>query len=220
MGAHKAKRKHEDPLAWAGPDFEDELDQYQRALLADLYSRLDNRLSGHRLQHVRSVALTARRLAHTHGVDPYLAQVAGILHDWDKKLSARELWDKVDRYRIELPERDERQLPVLHGLTAAASLGEELDFPREVFGAISRHTVGAADMSPLDMVVFCADMLEPLRGARMDRLRQIATGPLDVLYASCQQDTLLYLVGSGLYVSPQAIAAWNAYCGLVAAHSD
>lgn len=216
----QAKTESIDLLAWAGPDFEESLDPSQRELLADLYRRLDERLSGHRLQHVRSVALTARRLAHSHGVDPFLAQVAGILHDWDKKLSPQELWAKVDRYKIDLPSHDERQLPVLHGLTAAASLRQKFDLPEEVFSAIAHHTIGAADMSALDMVVYCSDMLEPLRGPRMDHLRRRALGPLDVLYAACQQSTLLYLVGAGLYISPQALDAWNACCDVLSSSTQ
>lgn len=201
--------KH-DELAWAGEEYAD-YSPSQKAVLEDLYRRTEERLSAkaHRLAHSRQVAATARRLAHAHGVDPFMAEAAGILHDWDKVLTSEQLWRKVDMYRIPVSTRDERMTPVLHGMTAAASLSRELDLPPEVFQAIARHTLGAPGMSELDIVIYCADMLEPGRGSVMDGLRSLALGPLPVLFASCVQSVMDYLISAGRYVSVESVATWN-----------
>lgn len=197
---------------WAGPACAP-LPDAEAVALAGLADALFVRLSGHRLAHSMSVARTAGRLAASHGVDPYLAQAAGLLHDWDKHLSADEQWEKAERYGV-MPcsVRDDRLTPVLHGRTAAASLPERFPgLPSEVFQAIFRHTVGAPRMEPLDIVVYCADFLEPLRGEGVAPLRPFAAGPLVELFAACVRQSLLYVLASGRYLGVEGVEVWNAY---------
>lgn len=204
----------QDPLAWAGPEptiADPALEEY----LAVLQTAVERHLSGHRLRHSLDVARTAGRLAAGHGVSPFLATAAGLLHDWDKKLTADELWAKATEY--DLPqlagERDGRMTPILHGWTAAASLPQTWDLPPEVFQAIARHTIGATDMSDLDIVVYVADMLEPGRGedAELSELRDLAAGDLGPLFAACARQSCLWVIQSGRYLHPEAIRVWNAY---------
>lgn len=185
--------------------------------LERLRAAVDARLSGKRLKHVHGVAATARKLALRYGVDPFLAEAAGLLHDWDKKLTPDELWGKVERYGLGI-ERDDRLLPPLHSWTAAASLPEEFpELPAEVFRAVARHTVGALDMSPLDMVVFCADMLEPGRDFDdVEELRKLArTAGLDALFASCLRCSIVCVLQTGRFLVPEAVEVWNAYCSVL-----
>lgn len=202
--------KNKDIYAWAGVDYTS-YSSSQRQQLKGIRSRLEQRLSGKRLDHSISVALTARRLAASHGVDPFLAEAAGYLHDWDKKLPAEELWAKVESYHIPVSSRAAQATHILHGPTAAASLPEEFDLPPAVFQAIARHTVGAADMSDLDMLIYCADLLEPLRGDFCDSLRKQASGPLRDLFAACVAHTMDYLVQKRSYICVESIHTWNVY---------
>lgn len=198
--------------AWAGPA-RPGLSPCAEERLAELRGQVCSRLSGHRLQHSLSVAETAGRLAAAHGLDVFDAVAAGLLHDWDKKLPADELWEKAWRYGV-VPagERDERIAPVLHGRTAAASLPEQFpDLRPCVFQAIDRHTVGATDMTPLDIVVYVADMLEPLRRGELEPLRAQAGGPLDALFAACARQSALFVLATGRYLAPEAVYVWNAY---------
>jgi predicted HD superfamily hydrolase involved in NAD metabolism len=210
-----SKGKGKDDLDWAGDaSDEPEYSEEQHATLDRLYRMAQQRLSvkPRRLGHSRGVARCARRLASSHGVDPFLAEAAGILHDWDKILTPEQLWAKVDEFGIRVSSRDERMAPVLHGMTAAASLSRELDLPAPVFQAIARHTLGAPDMTALDIVVYCSDMLEPGRGEKMDGLRGFGRGELPALFAVCAQSTMAHLIGSGRYVSVESVATWNACC--------
>ncbi|MBS5449638.1 MAG: bis(5'-nucleosyl)-tetraphosphatase (symmetrical) YqeK [Coriobacteriia bacterium] len=200
--------------AWAGPE-PLIADAALRTYLSVLRTEVERHLTGHRLRHSLSVARTAGRLAAAHGVDPFLATAAGLLHDWDKtkQLTTDDLWAKAERYGLVEGERDPRMAPILHGWTAAASLPETWDLPAEVFQAISRHTIGATDMSDLDIVVYVADMLEPLRGddAEYWELRRLAQGDLRALFAACARQSCLWVIESGRYLYPEAIRVWNAY---------
>ncbi len=172
------------------------------------------RLSGRRLQHVLGVADTCLALAHRYGVDPFEAQAAGLLHDWDKQLPAEELWDKARALRVVPEDPDEDLFPLLHAWTAAASLPSEFpELPEAVFRAIGRHTVGACDMSPLDMVVFSADLVEPGRTMPgVEGLRAlVGEVPLERLFAACFAHGIEHLLAARRYIYPGAVDVWNAY---------
>lgn len=186
-------------------------DAGQAQLLERLRHDVSQRLSGKRLVHSFGVSQTALWFARREDIDEFDAAAAGLLHDWDKKLPAEELWAKVERYGLDVP-RVEGALPVLHGLTAAASLPQEYpELSGEVFQAIARHTTGAVGMSALDMAVYVADMIEPQRtGAFVDDLRALSlTASLRQVYAESVRVGLIYLLESGRFVYPSALEVWN-----------
>ncbi len=186
----------------------------QRARLDAIESAVEGRLSGKRLEHVKRVAQTSLWLASLYGVDLFDAAAAGLLHDWDKKLPADELWDVALGEGL-VDARDDRIEPLLHGWTAAITLPRLFpDLPPEVFTAIERHTVGSIDMRPLDMVVYLADMIEPGReGEPLDELRSlVGEVPLDSLFAMGCRRSLEYLLERGRYVYPGGVDVWNAWC--------
>ena len=186
-------------------------DEGRAELIERLRRDVSQRLSGKRLKHSFGVAQTSLWFAQRFGIDPFCAEAAGLLHDWDKKLSAEELWGKVDAYGIDVPHVEGAQ-PVLHGLTAAASLPQTYpELPSEVFQAIARHTTGAVGMTDLDMAVYVADMIEPGReGDFVGALRKLAcTASLRQVYAECVRVGLIYLLESGRFVYPGALDVWN-----------
>lgn len=186
-------------------------DAAQAQLLERLRHDVGERLSGKRLTHSFGVSQTALWFARREGIDEFEAAAAGLLHDWDKKLPAEELWAKVERYGLDVP-RIEEALPVLHGLTAAASLPDDYpELSEAVFQAIARHTTGAKGMTPVDMAVYVADMIEPGRtGAFVDELRKLSLeAPLRQVYAESVRVGLIYLLESGRFVYPSALEVWN-----------
>lgn len=183
----------------------------QAELTARLRADVGERLSGKRLRHSFGVAQTALWFARRCGIDEFQAQAAGLLHDWDKKVAPEQLWETVEAYGIDAP-HVEGALPVLHGLTAAATLPRRYpELPAEVFQAIARHTTGAVGMTDLDMAVYVADMIEPGRdGDFVEELRRLArTAPLRTVYAECVRVGLIYLLESGRFVYPGALDVWN-----------
>lgn len=167
-----------------------------------------------RHQHSLGVAATAVRLARVYDVDPYEAAAAGFLHDWDKVLSHDEVVARAIHYGVEVSGSPQLAAPLLHGPVAARELPELFpELPHCVFQAIDRHTVGACDMTPLDMVVFTADAIEPGRhGSYADDLRAMVgkANLRDLFFATFSQG-LVYVIQSGRYLYPTALGIYNHY---------
>lgn len=167
-----------------------------------------------RYLHSLSVGLTAERLAVHYGVDPYRARVAGILHDWSKALPVAELEGRASRLGVDLGVDYALVDPLLHGMVAARELPKRYpELPDEVWQAISRHTLGAADMSPLDMVLFVADGIEPRRGSVgvLDAQRAlVAATSLDDLFWASFVDGVAYVINTRRYLYPGTLGIYNA----------
>ena len=167
-----------------------------------------------RLLHSLSVGLTAERMAVAYGADPYLARVAGILHDWAKLLSPEETLARARELGLDLGVDLELVEPLLHGMIAARELPERYpELPAEVWQAIDRHTLGNAHMSPLDMVVFVADGIEPRRRAVPPIERQRAMlaerQPLEDLYLTSLSDGISYVINTRRYLFPGTLAIYD-----------
>lgn len=198
---------------------EDEFQGEEHAFLARAKDLLDTRMGDNRkrYQHSLGVADTALKLARTYGVDEFQAAAAGLIHDWDKVLSDDELVARALHYGIKIAGSPSAAKPLLHGPVAAYELPQLFpELPAEVFQAVDRHTVGACDMTPLDMVVFVADAIEPNRhGDYAVALREmVGKSSLDELFFSCFAQGLVYVIQSGRYLYPTAIQIYNHYAQL------
>ncbi|MBO4353190.1 MAG: bis(5'-nucleosyl)-tetraphosphatase (symmetrical) YqeK [Eggerthellaceae bacterium] len=162
------------------------------------------------------VADMCEQLAEVYGVDKAKARLAGLLHDWDKGMDddgARQraidlgMEDEIDPYILEV-------MPyVLHGITAARALGREYpEIPADVLQAIDRHTTAADDMTPLDMVLYVADAIEPGRMfGRIDELRAlVGKVTLEELYYHTYEYWVFLLLERRKPLHPDTIRIWNA----------
>lgn len=176
---------------------------------------LMRRVNPARYVHSLSVAKTARKIARAYGYDPHVARMAGLLHDWDKALSPTRLADRVKHYNIAVdPEVVESTPWVLHGITAAAVLAEEApQLGEELYTAIARHTVGAPDMTPLDMIVFVADKIEPTHEVSVYKhlYKQIGDITLEELFFGVLKESMAYLVRSEKPITKDSVVVWNWY---------
>ena len=186
----------------------------QEKIVRRIRGLLDVRMSDapKRHRHSIGVAQTAASLAIAYDVDVFSAFVAGLIHDWDKVVADDELVARAIRYQIPIEGSPTLAVPLLHGPVAACELPElfpELDAP--IFQAVARHTTAACDMTPLDMVVFTADAIEPgRRGDYADRLRgMVGDVALDELYFTCFTGGLVYVMETGRYLYPTAIDIYN-----------
>jgi len=163
----------------------------------------------HRYAHVVRVARMAARLARAHGVDPWRARIAAMLHDLARLYPA-------DRLLRECAERGlaidpfERSHPVVLHARLGAELARErfgVDDP-QILSAIRKHTLADAVMSPLDKVVYLADGLEPGREfADRAALAALAFRDLDAAMRAAVVSSIAYLRERGLAVAPQTLAA-------------
>lgn len=168
-----------------------------------------------RLAHSMSVASTAESLALMYGVDPFLARVAGLLHDWDKVLSDEELIARAEALELDFGGDDYKDVkPLLHGCVAARELPERYpDLPDEVWHAISVHTTGGYRMGPLDKVLFVADGIEPLRPASkgIEETRAlVGRASLDDLFWNSFVGGIIYVLKGGRHLYEGTIRFYNA----------
>lgn len=177
---------------------------------------LRRRVKPSRFVHSVMVAETAEKMAYAYDVDPRVARMAGLLHDWDKALSPKRLRDRIAYYKLDIDGPTQINMPhLLHGPTAAAVLADEFpEFGAEVFQAIARHTVGGIRMSPLDMIVFCADKIEPGNDVQVYRDLYDQIGKIDLkdLFLAVQREGLIYLLRSTRPLNVDAVEVWNFYC--------
>lgn len=197
----------------------------ERALLARIEADLSERLAPkpRRLAHSLSVARTAEELALTYDVSPFLARAAGLLHDWDKVVPDEELVLRGRAAQLDLGVDPDLIRPLLHGILAARELPERYpELPREVWHAIAVHTTAAAEMSPLDEVLFVADGIEPLRpsSAGIEATRRlVGTAPLDDVFWSAFVGGIVYVLEGGRYLYPGTVDVYNSLAARRAASS-
>jgi len=186
--------------------------------LAEIYDdariKLEKRLTQYRLLHSISTSEIAALMAEVYGVNRDYALVAGLLHDWDKAYTDAELLQRAQHFGIEMPGDPQKLISVIHAQTGACALVEEYpDLPPEIIQAIERHTSAATDMSPLDMIIYISDMIEPLRTApNLLHLRSLAGNiPLDELFCACYRESLERLIRRKRYLHPNSAEIWNTY---------
>jgi predicted HD superfamily hydrolase involved in NAD metabolism len=167
----------------------------------------------HRLAHTLRVARMAGRLAATHGIDAQRARLAGLLHDLARLWPAERLLEESAARGMRVDPFERANPIVLH-----ARLGAELARERfgvddeDVLSAIRKHTVAAATMSPLDVVVYLADGLEPgRRFPERAELAALARRDLEAAMRAVLASSIRYLTGRGLAVAPQTLAAAHTY---------
>ncbi|WP_241157376.1 nicotinate-nucleotide adenylyltransferase [Adlercreutzia sp. ZJ242] len=178
------------------------------------HAELRDRVSAKRLEHIEGVAETAERLARAYGVDERKARLAGLLHDWDKGYDDEGMLARVRELGMDVSPEYLAIPRVLHGMTAAVALARAFPaIPADVIQAVDRHTLGALDMEPLDMVVYIADALEPGRTfGPVDELRaQVGKASLEDLFFMTYRHWLVLMLDRGSALAPDTIAIWNAY---------
>ncbi|MDR2672876.1 MAG: bis(5'-nucleosyl)-tetraphosphatase (symmetrical) YqeK [Coriobacteriales bacterium] len=184
------------------------------AIYQDARKQLQRRLTQWRLLHSISVSDIAALMANVYDVDVNQARIAGLLHDWDKNYSDAELLKRAKRFDIKLPENPLETAALLHAQTGAHAVAQKYpELPRSVIQAIERHTSAAPDMSNLDMIIYVADMIEPLRSqSSLQPLRSIAGHvPLEELFVKCFQATMEHLIRRHRFIHPDSLMVWNNY---------
>lgn len=181
-----------------------------------LLVKMQQLLPEKRLKHCLGVEQTAIELAERFGVDREKAGLAGLLHDYAKKLSDEEFLALIDKYDL-APKLKDWGNNVWHGLVGVYKIREDLGLSDpEILRSIEIHTVGSAQMSDLDKVVYVADYIEPNRDfPGVEEAREIARISLNRAVAYETAHTVEYLAHQGLPIFPQTLETYNAYVGFM-----
>ncbi len=150
-----------------------------------------------RRAHTENVVKTARELSERFGADPLKAEVAAWFHDLVRNLDDGELNGYIDAFGIDPRYKNNRNLS--HGRIAAALMKRDFGIDDEdILQAVIYHTTGRRGMSPLEKVIFLADVIEPGRThPSADETRKLAESDLDRACLFALEQTIAYVAARG-----------------------
>jgi predicted HD superfamily hydrolase involved in NAD metabolism len=173
------------------------------------FASLPDRLRAH-IFRVRDVGLD---LASRHGIDEERAELAILGHDVARTAKKNEILRMAERFGMSTLDIERRSPLTLHGPVGAELLRHEdgLD-DEEILAAVRWHTTGHPSLTPLGLLVFIADKLEPrkIKSYPYQReLQHIANESLSqaVLEFLCRESALR--LQSRRPVHPSSVAAIN-----------
>ena len=188
--------------------YESYISMSREALLAKMETVMPEK----RLRHCLGVEKAARELAERFSLDVEKAGLAGLLHDYAKKVSDEDFLALIDKYRLN-PDLKNWGNNVWHGMVGIYKIQEDLDLQdSEILRAIEIHTVGAGQMTDLDKVIYVADYIEHNRAfPGVDEAREIAEQSLNKAVAYETARTVEHLARQGFPIYPQTLETYNAY---------
>jgi predicted HD superfamily hydrolase involved in NAD metabolism len=191
------------------PEFYPQLNLSREQLL----KMVANNMSDFRFQHVLGVETAAIEIAERFGgVDPQVAGLAGLLHDYAKEVSDEDYLATIDRLGLD-PDLKNWGNNVWHGMVGAYLVQEA--FPGiepAIIEAIRVHTVGKANMNTLEKIVYVADYIEHNRAfPGVDNARSVARDSLDAAVAFETIETVKHLATKRVAIYPQTLETYNAY---------
>ncbi|MHB1407540.1 MAG: bis(5'-nucleosyl)-tetraphosphatase (symmetrical) YqeK, partial [Desulfitobacteriaceae bacterium] len=132
------------------------------------------------------------------------ARFAALVHDLAKEIPIEYQLRLARRWQILNYPEDEQAPAVLHGPLAAYWLKHYYGLKdQEVLAAVAHHTLGYPGMSPLEMLIYSADLLEPNRKfPHVDSLRQALYDNIEQGTLACVEHTLNYLNESKRLIHP------------------
>ena len=190
--------------------YESYISMSREALLAKMETVMPEK----RLRHCLGVEKAARELAERFGLDVEKAGLAGLLHDYAKKVSDEDFLSLIDKYRLDLDLKKWGN-NVWHGMVGIYKIQEDLGIEdAEILRAIEIHTVGSSTMSELDKVVYVADYIEHNRDfPGVDKARELAKRSLNQAVAYETARTVEHLAHKEMPIYPQTLETYNAFVG-------
>jgi len=148
----------------------------------DAYEKLiKERLSKKRFNHSMNVAEACFDLAERYGADKKRCYLAGLLHDVMKEDSKEKQREMTIASEL-APDPAECETPALwHAVAGAVFVRDELNISdEEIIRAIRFHTIGCAEMSLLEKIVYLGDMISEDRDYKdVDKFRDFCYDDID-----------------------------------------
>ncbi len=170
-----------------------------------------------RYRHTLGVAMTAANMAVIHGVDSEQAYLAGLLHDCAKYLKGTEMITLCNQHQIPLSDIERENTALIHGkLGAYFARTKYMVEDEDVLNAISFHTTGRPQMSPLEKIIYLADYMEPHRDMKckphsLTKVRKMCFNDLDRALCMVLENTVSYLDKSGKPVDEMTRKTYEYY---------
>lgn len=181
----------------------------------DIYYRVDKKLkellSKKRYMHIKGVVDKAVILAEKYGEDTDRARLAAILHDYAKQFSYDEIEEFIKTNNLAVDELEISSRELIHSKIASKIAQKEYNIiDEDILNSISFHTTGRAGMSMLEKIIFVADSIEEGRKyPGVDSIREISLIDIDRAMLCILDNTISYLLNSGLKIHPNSVIARN-----------
>ena len=168
---------------------------------------IDRNFSEKRRVHTYGVRDTALKLAEKYGCNSYKTEVAALLHDLYRGVSA-----DVLNYHVKHLELDKKYLNnpnLAHGPVAAVMIQRDFGvYDSEIIDAVRYHTTGRPAMTLLDKIIYISDATEPGRNyPGVDNLRKVLEEDLDEACLLSLKKTIDFVVSEGHFLDPMTKAA-------------
>lgn len=176
----------------------------------ELIEAVQSQMSQKRFQHVLGVEQAAVQLAEKYGASTEAASIAALTHDYAKERSDKEMQELIYREQFDL-ELLEYGSNIWHGPLGAFLVEQELGISdSDILDAIKYHTIGAAEMTILEQVIYVADYIEPGRNfPSVENARKIAAENLQAAVQYETKQTLQHLIEKNRKIYPKTIATYN-----------
>lgn len=168
-------------------------------------------LKPERYKHTIGVCDTAVKMAKLYGVNEQKAYKAALFHDCAKQYDKQKQLDLCIAYGLKLDKVTLSCPPIIHAPLSAEIAKRSFNVnDEEVLDAIRCHTVGKAGMSPLEKIIYIADMIEPGRDFEgVEKIRKTAFENLDRALMLSFRKSLEYNIKKWAFIHPDTLDAWN-----------
>jgi len=167
-----------------------------------------------RFNHTLGVVSEAERLAPKFGVDVKKARVTALLHDCAKNLddaTGEDFFVLCQKYGVKLDECARNEKALVHAFLGAAVAYKEYGIEdHEVLEAIYYHTTARANMTPLEKLIYIADMTEPGRTIEQAKeIRRMVEEDIDEALIYAIGCSIKHVIKKGTLIHPDSIHALN-----------
>ncbi|MBD5143465.1 MAG: bis(5'-nucleosyl)-tetraphosphatase (symmetrical) YqeK [Oscillospiraceae bacterium] len=174
---------------------------------------LERTLSAKRFKHSCNVARAAKLLAQQYGADMQKAYFAGLVHDICKEMNFEKQYElvKAGNFKPDFAELHSKKL--WHGIAGAYFLQQEFHIEdMDILNAVRFHTVGRANMSILEEIIYIADMISEERDYKgVDKMRRLAQKNLQSAMLEALRDAVSSVMKKNGFVPVYTIEAYNFY---------
>ncbi len=170
-------------------------------------------LSKKRFQHSLNVADSARALAQIHGADMDKAYIAGLLHDIKKEETPAAMKSMAILSDMDLEEIEVNTPNLWHAPASAYFIRKSFGIEdEEILNAVRFHTIGRAEMSLVERVVYLADLVSADRSyPDVGRMRKSAYENIDLAMFEALQFALQDLSKKAALIPNYTLQAYNYY---------
>lgn len=181
---------------------------------SEIIKKLKETQKERRFNHTLGVADEAERLADKFGVDKKKARLTALLHDCAKNLdekSGDDFNELCEKYGVIPDVYAKKEKALIHAFLGAAVAKAEYGIEdKEILNAIYFHTTARANMSPLEKLIYIADMTEPGRTIPQSaEIRELVEKDVDEALIYAIGCSIKHVIKKGTLVHPDSIHALN-----------